>query len=192
MKKFLITIFLALIATVATLCYMLYDSKKEVKRLSSNQRSLLSDIELYRTKDSLSVASIERLELSRKEFERYCNDLKMQCSELKIKISRLQSVSQTGVTTNYPIYVPVTEKVFERDTLYCVNYQDNYLTIDGCATAGIFSGQIKSTDTLTIINHIIPKQFLFIKWGVKQKQTEVLCKNPYSTISSVTVIDIKK
>lgn len=192
MKKFLITIFLVLIATIATLCYMLHDSKKEVKRLSSNQRSLLSDIELYRTKDSLSAASVERLELSRKEFERYCNDLKMQVSELKIRISRLQSVSQTGVTTNYPIYVPITKKVVERDTLYCVNYQDDYLTIDGCVTDGIFSGHIESTDTLTIINHIIPKQFLFIKWGVKQRQTEVICKNPYSTISGITVIDIKK
>lgn len=192
MKKLLIFLFLALAGSVGILCYMLNNSKKEVKRLSSNQRSLLTDIERYRTKDSLSVVSTERLELTNREFERYCVDLKMQVAELNIRIKRLQSISETGINTSYPVYVPVTEKVIERDTLYCVDYHDNYLAVSGCASNGIFTGKIESTDTLTVINHIVPKQFLFIKWGVKSKHTEIVSANPYSTINSVRVIDIKK
>ena len=37
-------------------------AKKEVVRLCDNQRSLLSEMDLYRTKDSLSAASVERLQ----------------------------------------------------------------------------------------------------------------------------------
>lgn len=167
-------------------------AKKEIVRLGDNQRSLLSEIELYRTKDSLSVASIERLQLTNREFERYCTDLKLQVEELGIRVKRLQSVSQTATSTNYPIYIPVRDSVRDRDTIRCINYRSPYLDISGCMDGDNFSGQISSRDTLIQAVHRIPHRFWFIKWGVKAIRQEIICKNPFTNISYATYIEMKK
>lgn len=167
-------------------------AKKEVVRLSNNQRSLLSEMDLYRTKDSLSVASIERLQLTNREFERYCSDLKLQVEELGIRVKRLQSVSQTGISTSYPVYIPVRDSIIKTDTLYCVDYRSPYLEISGCADRGVFSGRIVSRDTLTQVVYRIPHKFWFIKWGTKAIRQEVICKNPFANISYTEYIELKK
>ena len=58
MKRFLIIlgISLVLVGVIASLSYLLRQERKEVRRLSGNQRSLMEEVELYRTKDSLSAA----------------------------------------------------------------------------------------------------------------------------------------
>jgi len=101
MKRFLIIlgISLVLVGVIASLSYLLRQERKEVRRLSGNQRSLMEEVELYRTKDSLSAASVERLLLTKKEYEKYFSDQVKIIDNLNIKISRLQSVSETGMET---------------------------------------------------------------------------------------------
>lgn len=165
--------------------------KKEVVRLGDNQRSLLSEVDLYRTKDSLSAASIERLQLTNREFERYCSDLKLQVEELGIRIKRIQSLSQTGINTSYPVYIPVRDSLNGNDTIRCINYRSPYLDIAGCMNGDVFSGQISSRDTLVQVVHRIPHKFWFIKWGTKAIRQEVVCKNPFSIISYTEYIELK-
>lgn len=166
--------------------------KKEVVRLGDNQRSLLSEVDLYRTKDSLSAASIERLQLTNREFERYCSDLKLQVEELGIRIKRIQSLSQTGINTSYPVYIPVRNSLNGNDTIRCINYRSPYLDIAGCMNGDVFSGQISSRDTLEQVVHRIPHKFWFIKWGTKAIRQEVVCKNPYSEIQYTEYIELKE
>lgn len=165
--------------------------KKEVVRLGDNQRSLLSEVDLYRTKDSLSAASIERLQLTNREFERYCSDLKLQVEELGIRIKRIQSLSQTGINTSYPVYIPVRDSLNGNDTIRCINYRSPYLDIAGCMNGDVFSGQISSRDTLVQVVHRIPHKFWFIKWGTKSIRQEVVCKNPFTNISYSEYIELK-
>ena len=97
MKRFLIIlgISLVLVGVIASLSYLLRQERKEVRRLFGNQRSLMEEVKLYRTKDSLSAASVERLLLTKKEYEKYFSDQVKIIDNLNIKISRLQSVSET-------------------------------------------------------------------------------------------------
>ena len=123
MKRFLIIlgISLVLVGVIASLSYLLRQERKEVRRLSGNQRSLMEEVELYRTKDSLSAASVERLLLTKKEYEKYFSDQVKIIDNLNIKISRLQSVSETGMETMYPINIPVKDSVVIRDSMVMLN-----------------------------------------------------------------------
>ena len=136
MKRFLIIlgISLVLVGVIASLSYLLRQERKEVRRLSGNQRSLMEEVELYRTKDSLSAASVERLLLTKKEYEKYFSDQVKIIDNLNIKISRLQSVSETGMETMYPINIPVKDSVVIRDSmvmLKCLELHTPYLDVSG-------------------------------------------------------------
>lgn len=196
MRNKIIFILIALIFAIGAFSGFTYwrykAAKKEVVRLGDNQRSLLSEIDLYRTKDSLSAASIERLQLTNREFERYCTDLKLQVEELGIRLKRVQSVSQTATNTFYPLYIPVRDSLRDRDTVRCIDYRSPYLDISGCMDGDAFSGQISSRDTLIQVVHRIPHKFWFIKWGTKAIRQEVICKNPFANISYIEYIELKK
>ena len=194
MKRILIFSVIVLIGLVAALSYFLSREKEETKRLSGNQRSLMEDVTLYRTKDSLSAASVERLQLTNKEFEKYCADLKEQVSALEIKIKRLQSVSSTGTETDYEVNIPVKDSVAIRDStiiLKCLELHTPYLDVSGCIDMKEFSGTILSRDTLDQAVHRVPKQFWFIKWGCKAIRQEIVCRNPNSRIIYSQYIELK-
>ena len=195
MKNKIVLILLGLVIVSGVFSGYIYNrnkkAKKEVVRLGYNQRSLLSEMDLYRTKDSLSAASVERLQLTNREFERYCSELKLQVEELGIRVKRLQSVSQTGVNTSYPVYIPIRDSIRDRDTLCCIDYRSPYLEISGCSDRGSFSGRIVSRDTLIQVVHRIPHRFWFVRWGTKAIRQEVVCKNPYTNISYTEYIELK-
>lgn len=162
-------------------------------RLSDNQRTLLTDVEFYRTKDSLSVASVERLSLSNREFKRYCDDLEKQVKDLDLKIKRLQSVSRTTTEARYEVKTVIRDSILPGriDTLKCVDYQNDYLTFSGCVDQDRFSGTIESRDTLIQVVHRVPRRFWFIRWGTKAIRQEVTTRNPYSRITCTEYIELK-
>lgn len=190
----LILFIIVLFAVIAVLMAMLRQSKNEVTRLSANQRTLLSDAEFYRTKDSLSAASVERLQLTNREFERYCADLKLRVGELGIKVKRLQSVASTGIEAKYNVITSVKDSTIFRDStviLKCLEINTPYLAVSGCAENNTFTGFIVSRDTLDQIVHRVPHQFWFIKWGTKAIRQEVISRNPYSHITYSEYIELR-
>lgn len=163
--------------------------------MTGNQRSLLEDVELYKTKDSLSAASVERLQLTNREFEKYCSDLKKTASDLNIKVKRLQSVSSTGTETKYEVDIPVKDSVVVRDStieLKCLELHTPYLDVSGCIDRDRFLGTILSRDTLDQVVRRVPKQFWFIKWGCKAIRQEIVSRNPNSQIVYSQYIELKK
>ena len=107
MRRFLIR--MAVIAGIAAafIClWMQYRSEhRERRRLEANQHSLLTDIQFYRMRDSLSAAGVERLTLSNREFREYAGELEKTVNTLQLKVRRLQSASRTAVKTHYPMTV---------------------------------------------------------------------------------------
>lgn len=194
MKKYIVIAVVILLGVITGLSYLLKQEKIEVGRLAGNQRSLLEDVTFYRTKDSLSAASVERLQLTNREFERYCGDLKSQVEQLGIKVKRLQSVASTGTETRYQVDVQLKESVVVRDslvTLKCIELHNPYLDLSGCIEADRFVGNIVSRDTLIQAVHRVPHQFWFIKWGCKAIRQEVVSKNPYTQITYSEYIELK-
>lgn len=172
--------------------------KNENGRLSDNQRALLSDINHYRTRDSLSVASVERLTLSVGELKQYNGELLQTIEDLNIKARRVQSISRTAAETEYRVETVFKDSVIVSykdsvtlDTLRCVNYSDSWLRFTACERNGTLDTFIESRDTLISIVHRVPKRFLFFRFGTKAVRQEIMSKNPHSKISYTEYIEVK-
>ena len=201
MKVFLLkhkkeTAIVLLILIIAGLVYTLKQTTVEKNRLGANQRSLLENVSHYKTKDSLSAASIEKLTLTNGEFKKHEKDLLKTIDDLNLKVKRLQSVSQTGTETKYEIKTQINDSLIyvtgEIDTLKCIDYRDAWLTVSGCIRKGQFDGLIESRDTLVQVVHRVPHKFLFFRYGVKAIRQEIVSKNPYTNISYAKYIELKK
>lgn len=153
-----------------------------------------SDFDFYKTKDSLSVASVDRLTLSNDEFREYCKDLEGQVKKLGLKVKRLQSVSQTATITEYPVKTIIRDSIIpgKTDTLRCINFQNAYLTLSGCFESSHFNGLVENRDTIIQVIHRVPHRFWFIRWGTKAIRQEIISQNPYSRISYTEYIELKK
>lgn len=192
MRKFIVIFVVVLLGGVWVLSALLKRERAERGRLEANQRTLLSDVEFYRTRDSLSAAGAERLQLSNREFERYCGSLKKEVEALQVKVGRLQSVAQTGVKTEYIVQTVVRDSIRgHADTLRCLSFSNGYLEMDGCLHGAQFTGHIATCDTLIQVVHRVPRRFWFIRWGTKAIRQEIVSKNPYSRITYSRYIEIK-
>lgn len=193
MKRYIFIIVLIII--VFFLSRSLYRQRQENNRLSSNQAALFQDISYYRTRDSLSAAGVERLTLTKKELEQNCEALARDIKNLKIKLKRVQSVSQASIETEHIIHTVVRDSLIVRDrvdTLQCIDYHDNYLTLSGCIEHDNFSGYIISRDTLLQVIHRVPHKWWFIKWGTKAIRQEIVSKNPHAQIVYSRYIEVKR
>lgn len=196
MTKYLLFMILVLATFLAVSVKSCQDIRTDRNRLSDNQRTLLADIEFYRTKDSLSAASVERLTLTNREFRKYAGELKKTVEELNLKVKHLQSASQSATETKYLVKTEIRDSIIIRpgktDTLSCINYQDPYLTFSGSITGKQFSGLIQSQDTIIQLIHRVPRRFWFIRWGTKGIRQEIVNRNPYSRITYTEYIELKK
>lgn len=193
MKRYILIIILVII--IFFLSRSLHRQRQENDRLSSNQTALFQDISYYRTRDSLSAASVERLTLTKKELEQNCEALARDIKDLKIKLKRVQSVSQASIETEHIIRTVVRDSLIVRDrvdTLQCIDYHDNYLTLSGCIEHNHFSGHIMSRDTLLQVIHRVPHKWWFIKWGTKAIRQEIVSKNPHAQIVYSRYIEVKR
>lgn len=196
MKRYLL--FTILILTVALVFSVktCNSYRNDRNRLSDNQRSLLADVNYYRTRDSLSAAGVERLTLTNREFKRYCGELEETVEKLNLKVKRLQSVSQTATETEYQVKTEVRDSIVilqgRIDTLRCIDYRNDYLTLSGCIENRQFSGLIENRDTIIQVVHRVPRRFWFIRWGTKAIRQEVTTCNPYSRITYTEYIELKK
>ena len=168
----------------------------ENQRLKHNQQALTQDIKVWKSEDSSSVAEIGTLKLTKDEFGKLYENYTKELKEMNIKLKRLLSYSQTSMSHNYTITDTIRDSVIIRenkiDTLTCVNYNDDYIHFNGCIDSGVFNGNIETFDTITSVVHIIPKKFLWFKYGVKRVDFTVKSRNPYSTIEDIKYIDINK
>lgn len=198
MTKYLIIVLAICMAALAISVKSCTNIKADRNRLSDNQRTLFEQADYYRTKDSLSVASVERLELSNGELEKYCGQLANTCDQLKIKIKRLQSASTSATETKYDIQTVLRDSLVVRDsliidTMKCISYEDAWLTFSACTMNAInFDTKIESRDTLVTLVHRVPRKFLFFRWGCKAIRQEVISKNPHSNITYTEYIELKK
>ena len=193
MKRYILIIILVII--IFFLSRSLHRQRQENDRLSSNQTALFQDISYYRTRDSLSAASVERLTLTKKELEQNCEALARDIKDLKIKLKRVQSVSQASIETEHIIRTVVRDSLIVRDridTLQCIDYHDNYLTLSGCIEHNHFSGHIMSRDTLLQVIHRVPHRWWFIKWGTKAVRQEIVSKNPHTHVVYSRYIELKR
>lgn len=195
MRRVLVYLNITLLVTVVSLSCWLGNVREEKKRLANNQEVLLSDILFYKTESGKNAASVQKLEFTKSELEKHCEDLTKTVDDLNIKIGRIQSASTTVTKTEVEIRTVVRDSIVYREhpmSLKVINWREPWITLNGVLDGEDFSAKIESIDTLCQVVHRIPKKFLFIKWGTKAIRQEVVSSNPHSKIVYTEYIELRK
>lgn len=205
MKKYLIWAAIAMVvAAVATIWVQRTKIEKltdERNRYRGNTETLLQDVETYKTKDSLNAAKVGVLELKLSEFERYrasdaelIKTLQTKNRELEaVTTAQMETISQLrGTVRDSIVYLPgdtVTTVV------RCIEYSDKWVDFDGCIINNTFSGKIITRDSLLITETVQYKRWLGFLWKtkrIKNREFDIVSKNPHTKITGFEVITIEK
>lgn len=186
---------IALLLIIAWLSYSVDRIKDERDRYKSNQTTLMSRVEFYQTENGKSVASVQRLMLTFDELKENYDSVCRTADELRIKVKRLQSVSNTAtksevifktVVRDSMVYVkgdPVDLSVFD--------WRDPWTDVSGIIDRDSVELHIQSCDTLVQMVHRVPHKWWFIKWGTKAIRQEVMSRNPHTKMVYSEYLELK-
>lgn len=205
MKKYLI---IAAIALAVSAVVTIWVQRSRINTLTgerdkyrTNTETLLQDVSRYQTKDSLNAAKVGVLELKLSEFEKYrASDAEL-IKTLQTKNRELERVTTTQMETINELRATVRDSVvyLPGDTvttvLRCIEYSDKWVDFDGCIINNTFSGKIITRDSLLITETVQYKRFLNFLWKtkrIKNREFDIVSKNPNSKITGFEVITIEK
>ena len=172
--------------------------KGERDRYRGNTEALLSDVELYRTRDSLSAARVQSLELTVKEYERFRADDAALIKSLKQKNRDLAAVNKTQSQTIIDLQaIPHDTVIVVHDSIQvpavAVHCGDAWYNFDGILTKDKFTGKMEHRDSLLLVETVRYKRFLWWKTKkVKDRQLDCVTKSPYNTIVGLEHIIVEK
>ena len=204
MKKYLI-----LAAIILAVAAALWVQHAKIKRLTderdkyrSNTEILLQDVKTYQTKDSLNAIKVGNLELSLAEYKKYRADDLALIKTLQAKNRDLERVTTTQMETINELRATVRDSVvyLPGDTvttvLRCVDIVEPWFELHGCATPdGQFTGTHINRDSLLIAETVQYKRFLGFLWKtnkIKNRQIDVVSKNPHTKIVGTEFVIIEK
>ena len=173
----------------------------ERDKYRSNTETLLQDVRTYQTKDSLNAAKVGVLELKLSEFERYRADDAALIKTLQVKNRELEALTSAQCQTIIDLRGTVRDSLVyvDRvvvDTLRCITAADKWFSFDGCVNRkNEFTGKFVNRDSLIIAATVKYKRFLNFLWKtkkVKNREIDVVCKNPHTKIMGVEYIEIEK
>ena len=204
MKKYLILA--AIILAVAAAFWVQHAKIKrlteERDRYRSNTEILLQDVGTYQTKDSLNAIKVGNLELSLSEYEKYRADDMALIKTLQTKNRDLERVTTTQMETINELRATVRDSVvyLPGDTvttvLRCVDIVEPWFELHGCATPdGQFTGTHINRDSLLIAETVQYKRFWGFLWKtkkIKNREIDVVSKNPATKILGVEFVTIEK
>lgn len=206
MKKYLIIAAIAMVvAAVATIWVQRTKIEKltdERNRYRGNTETLLQDVETYKTKDSLNAAKVGVLELKLSEFEKYrASDAEL-IKTLQTKNRELEAVTTAQMETITKLRGTVRDSIvyLPGDTttivLKCVDISDPWFSLKGCTTPdGEFTGTFVNRDSILVAATVQYKRFLGFLWKtkkIKNREIDVISRNPHTKIMGVEYIEIEK
>lgn len=193
------------VAAVATIWVQRTKIEKltdERNRYRGNTETLLQDVETYKTKDSLNAAKVGVLELKLSEFEKYrASDAEL-IKTLQTKNRDLQRVTTAQMETINELRANVRDSIvyLPGDTvttvLRCIDIVEPWFELHGCTTpAGVFTGTHINRDSLLIAETVQYKRFWGFLWKtrkIKNREIDVVSKNPATRILGVEFVTIEK
>lgn len=206
MKKYLI---IAAIALAVSAVVTIWVQRSRINTLTgerdkyrTNTETLLQEVSRYQTKDGLNAAKVGVLELKLSEFEKYrASDAEL-IKTLQTKNRELERVTTTQMETINELRATVRDSVvyLPGDTvttvLRCVDIVEPYFELHGCATPdGQFTGTHINRDSLLIVETVQYKRCLGFLWKtkkIKNRQIDVVSKNPATKILGVEFVTIEK
>lgn len=203
MKKYLI-----IAAVIVAFATIIGWQQSRIKSLTadrdkyrSNTETLLQDVKTYQTKDSLNAAKVGNLTLKVSEYEKYRADDLALIKTLQTKNRDLQRVTTAQMETINELRANARDSIvyLPGDTvttvLRCIEYSDKWVDFDGCIINNTFSGKIITRDSLLIAETVQYKRFLGFLWKtkkIKNREIDVVSKNPATKILGVEFVTIEK
>lgn len=192
-------------ALVAILC-LVSAQHRRIKQLTAdrdryrnNTETLLSDVETFRVRDSLSAARVQSLELTIKEYQRFRADDAALIRELKSKNRDLAAVNKTQSQTIINLQAIPRDTIVIRDSVQvpavAVHCGDAWFDFDGVLTTDEFTGTLANRDSLLLAESVRYKRFLGFLWRtnkVKDRELNVISRNPHTTILGIEHVVIEK
>ncbi len=206
MKKYLIIAAIALaVAAVVTIWVQrsrINTLTGERDKYRTNTETLLKEVSRYQTKDSLNAAKVGVLGLKLSEFEKYrASDAEL-IKTLQTKNRELEAVTTAQMETITKLRATVRDSVvyLPGDTvttvLRCVDIVEPWFELHGCATPdGQFTGTHINRDSLLIVETVQYKRWLGFLWKtkkIKNREIDVISRNPHTKIMGVEYIEIEK
>ena len=135
MTKILIGLIILLALALTVMTRINQSNVMEKIRLEENQAALLSKIKFYKTRDSLSAASVQRLTFSSHDLQQHRRELSQIIQNLDINVRRVQTASTTSVKSRNTIKTIIRDSIRileaipytinkKSDTIRCLNYSD--------------------------------------------------------------------
>ena len=203
MKKYII---LAAIIMAVAAAFWIQQSRiksltAERDKYRSNTETLLQDVRTYQTKDSLNAAKVGNLELKLSEYKKYRADDAALIKSLQTKNRDLQKGTTAQMETINELRAKVRDSIvyLPGDTVTtvvrCIEYSDKWVDFDGCIINNTFSGKIITRDSLLITETVQYKRWLGFLWKtkrIKNREFDIVSKNPHTKITGFEVITIEK
>lgn len=206
MKKYIIIAAIALavaaVVTIAVQRLRINTLSEERDTYRTNTGTLLQDVTRYQTKDSLNAAKVGVLELKLSEYERYrasdaelINTLQTKNRELEaVTTAQIETISQLrGTIRDSIVYLPGDTTTV---VLKCIDIADPWFSIHGCMTpGGDFTGTFVNRDSILIAATVQYQRFLGFLWKtkkVKNREIDIISKNPHTKILGIEYVEIEK
>lgn len=199
-KAVIVLLFAAALAGLTLQYRVIQNLRHERDRYQHNTEVLMSDVEFYKVQDSLSAAKVENLELTLKEFQRFRSEDAALIKSLQKKNRDLASVNKTQSETIIALRsIPKDTVIITKDSLIVpavkVHSGDDWYDFDGLLTKDEFTGTLRNRDSLVVAETVKYKRFLGFLWKIKEvkdRQVDVVSKNPHTNIMGVEYVTISK
>lgn len=190
------------IAAIGILSNRLKAATEERDIQRKNVETLFTDVEDYEVRDSLKAATIADLQLTLSQYKRFREEDAELISDLKVDNKRLQGVVTTQTESYYQHTAILRDSVKMLITrkpdsikipiiVKTANFADEWHRLNIVIDGDSLNYRLRTKESLIITNHIVPKKFLWFKFGCKEVRTDVVSKNPYVENIDVESITIK-
>lgn len=193
-------VLMLLFAALAVVAFRAYeDVKADRDRIKQNQSLLLHNgmVEISETNTGNSHVSAPALTLRPAEFKESGDTLAKAARQVGIKSSRISEAATAATATHTDIVAPVSivptaDSLTTRGDSLCFSWHDPWLSLSGCISDSLFHGTVSSTDTLDIIVHRVPKQFLFFRFGCREVRIDIISRNPHTRLTYARFYQFQK
>lgn len=195
-------ILIILIAIIVALSARLKKVKADRDVQRKNVETLFTSVESYKVQDSLQAATIGDLQLTLKQYKQFRAEDAQLISSLKVDNKRLQRVVTTQTESYYQhtaalrdsvkmLITKVPDSIKVPIIVKTANFADKWHSLNIVIDGDSLNYRLRTKESLIITNHVVPKRFLWFKFGCKEVRTDVVSKNPYVESISLESITIK-
>lgn len=201
-----IYLFIAII--IVALCGSLFVQTERLKQAKSerdvyenNTNTLLIDVAIYKTNDSLNAATVRELQMTLSEYKKYRADDLALIKSLKTKNRDLIAVTTAQTQTIVQLKGTVRDSIVYRDnyivdTLRCIDIHDEWFDLRGCTNKkDDFFGTFENRESLLIAETVKYKRFWGFLWKtdkIDNRKFDIISKNPNTRILGFEVITTRE